>query len=223
MVLKRAVTSGQAEAAIRAIRAYYRQGQLCLAETPRSGNYGIGFVDKRCGRLGPSWNPTKLRKARQFADQYSQKDLRSLIRLLRQHHPVFGISHVGILLTVPAARLRTKLQRWCIEGRRSAAELEAEIRKRLGVRRQGGRRRAVSPEVDQVLVQIDMTCDTWRRWHRVIDPEQPPEGKPCILEQLPPKVQDGIRLVNRATKRLAAAVGDELQALRVQHTIGSSV
>src|SRR6516164_6697233 len=85
--------------AIAEIRSYYHEGRICLEETPRSGNYGSDFVEKRCRELGPSWNPTKLRKERQFADQYSQKDLRRLIRLLRQHRPVFGISHVGILVS----------------------------------------------------------------------------------------------------------------------------
>jgi hypothetical protein len=223
MVQKRAPTSGQARTAIRAIRAYYHQGQLCLAETPSSGNYGTRFLEERCKQLGRAWNVTKLGKARQFADQYSPKDLRSLIRLLRKHHPVFGITHVGILLTVSKVRVRTKLQRWCIEGNRSTAELEAEIKKFFGVRRQGGRRRAVGLDIDHVLVQLEVTCESWRRWYREVDPEQPPEGKQCILEQLPPKLQEGIRQVNRTTQRLAATVDGELQARRRQLVFSGSV
>jgi hypothetical protein len=210
-------------AAIAEIRAYHREGRFCLANTPKSGNYGKGFIVERCEQLGPSWNPTKLRKARQFAAEYAPNDLRKLVDLLKRYRPVFGITHVGILLTVSKVRVRTKLQRWCIDCNRSTAELEAEIKKRYGVRRQGGRRRAVGLDIDHVLVQLEGMCDTWRRWYLVVAPEQLPEGTQSILEQLPRKVQEGIGQVNRTTQRLAATVDGELQARRRQLALSGSV
>ena len=79
-------------------------------------------------RLGKT--ETWLRKARQFADSdsgYSQEHLRRLFRLLREHRPVFGVSHVGILVTVSWADGREEPQRLSITENCSKDRLEAEI------------------------------------------------------------------------------------------------
>jgi hypothetical protein len=90
--------------AIHEIRAYHQQGRQSLRELPERGQHGARAIDAQAERLGSNWNATKLRKARQFANReggYSRQRLKELCRLLRKHRPVFGISHIGLLVMVP--------------------------------------------------------------------------------------------------------------------------
>lgn len=120
---------------------------------------------------GWAGSPTKLRKARQFAHRaegHSRERLDALCRLLREHRPIFGIAHVGLLVTVVPWPEREAIQKECIEGNWSTYELQAEIKKRYGARRQGGRRRQVPAEPGHVLFQIAEMADTWLRWYAVV-------------------------------------------------------
>jgi hypothetical protein len=129
--------------AIREIRAYHKKGIESLEELRGRGKRGDRDIDAQAERLG--WNPTRLHKARQFAhreDGYSRKQLDELCRLLREHRTILGVSHVYLLVTVPWPE-REEIQRECIEGKWSTAELQAEFKRRYGTRRKGGRRRQV--------------------------------------------------------------------------------
>jgi hypothetical protein len=94
---ERPLASGEeVSQAVREIRAYHDQGRQSLKELPLRGPHGAGAIDAQAEELG--WNATKLRKARQFAhrqDGYTRKQLDELCRLLREHRPRFGTSHVG--------------------------------------------------------------------------------------------------------------------------------
>src|SRR5436305_827887 len=95
-------TREEVNQAIREIRDYHEEGRKGLDEVPERSRQGARDIDAQAERLG--WNPTRLRKARQFAHReegYTQQRLNELCRLLREHRPIFGISHVGLLVTVP--------------------------------------------------------------------------------------------------------------------------
>lgn len=209
-------TREQIDAAIRDIRKYHHQGRESLRDLPPRGAYAQRDVEEQAKRVG--WNATRLRKSRQFAspDQgYTQSQLNELCRLLREHRPLFGIAHIGIMVTAPWPE-RTDLQRQCIEENWSKSELEAEIRMRFGSRRQGGRRRKV-PDRDHALLQLGEMADSWLRWNRITTEERNGKGKgkiKTLLDALPEKVQDGIRGVNRAMVRLQEAVVSELEVVR---------
>src|SRR5262245_19268960 len=132
-------TREEVAAAIRQITDYYRQGRTSLRELPGRGRYGARAIAAQAERLG--WAETRLRKARQFASPeagYSRGRLHELISLLREHRPVFGVCHVGVLVSASWAAGRAGLQRRCVLENWSKARLEAEVKARLGTRRLGG-------------------------------------------------------------------------------------
>src|SRR5262245_44831039 len=108
-------TRDEVAEAIRQIKAYHAQGKQSLKGLPERGRYGQRALDEQAERRG--WNVTRLRKARQFAhadEGYSRERLNELFRLLREHRPVFGVSHVAVLVTAPWP-VRGEFQRLCIE------------------------------------------------------------------------------------------------------------
>jgi hypothetical protein len=206
-------TRDDVEEAIREIRAYYQHGRAILRQVPARGGYHRGEIVDLARRLG--WNETKARKARQFAGQYTREQLADLCRLLREHRPHFGPAHVGVLVTVPDARQRADLQRWCIEHDISKAELELEVKKRFGRRRFGGRRRQVAQDPLHALVQVDEMADTWLRWHAVAAEEEEHNGHgQSVLERLPDVVRQQVRAVSRAMRRLRDTIAPGLEEAR---------
>jgi len=204
--------------AIKEIRTYHDQGRQSLRELPQRGKHGARAIDEQAERLG--WNSTRLRKARQFAhseEGYSRERLNELCRLLREHRPVFGVSHVGLLVTVPWPE-REELQRECAERNWSTSELQAEIKRRYGSRRQGGRRRRVSTDPDHALVQLGEMADSWRRWFAVVGEVN--EEDETILDALPEPVRSRVGAVQRAVNRLRKAVNAELEANRKKREPG---
>jgi hypothetical protein len=200
-----------ADQAIRAIRDYHKEGRKSLREQPERGRHGAKQIEAEAERLG--WNPTKLRDARMFAhpvEGYSRERLDELFQLLREHRPVFGVTHAAHLASVPLAR-REEIQRRCIESNWSRSKLKAEIKRLLGRRKQGGRRRKVSSDPGEVLVQLDVMADTWQRWFRQVADEE--EARP-ILNRLPSKVREQVHEVDAAMSGLREAVAARLAALR---------
>jgi hypothetical protein len=198
--------------AVREIRAYHDQGRQSLKELPERGKHGAGAIDAQAEALG--WNATKLRKARQFAHReggYSRRQLDELCRLIREYRPHFGTAHIGLLVTV-AWREREGLQKECVEGDWSTSELQAEIKRRFGPRRYGGRRRRVSTEPGRVLLQLDGMAYTWERWSKIVEEEG--EGGASILDSLPEGVRGRIEAVSRAVARLRVLLDEELKARR---------
>jgi hypothetical protein len=207
-------TPVEVQAAIASIRQYHEEGRRILQDVSMQGSYGQGSIQAQAERRG--WNPTKARKARQFAEPttgYSPDRLNELCRLIRGYRPHFGISHVGILLTVPWPE-RAELQKQCMAEYWSKSELEAEIKRLYGSRRQGGRRRHV-PDRDHALVQLDEMADSWQRWYRVATEERNGQDRPwTLLGTLPVNVQNGVQTVSRSMGLLKEAVAGELAASR---------
>ena len=108
-------TRDEVDEAVRQIRAYPKQGRQSLQHLPGRALYGASQIKELGDEL--DWADTRLRKARQFADPvegYSRDRLNELCRLLREHRLVFGLSHVGVPVTVPWPQ-RGQIQRLCVE------------------------------------------------------------------------------------------------------------
>lgn len=102
--------------AIKKIRAYYDCGWESLQQPDIP-------IKKQAAEL--DWDITKLGKARQFAKLetgYSEIQLHELFDLLLEYRPVFGISHIGLLVTVSWPE-REQLQSECIENNWSLKDL----------------------------------------------------------------------------------------------------
>jgi hypothetical protein len=196
-------------------RAYYREGRSLLRHTPGRGVLVRAAILKEAHRL--NWNETKARKARQFAMLYSRDQVHDLCRSLRVHEPHFGTAHVGVLVTVPDARERAKLQRWCVAEDIAVTDLELEVRRRFGRRTFGGRRRKVADDPARALLQLDGMAVSWLRWHAVAaaEPEGNAQGQ-SVLDRLPDAVAAEARKVHRTMLRLYDAVAKELKRARAR-------
>jgi hypothetical protein len=203
----------EVNAAIADIREYHSQGRASLRDLPERGRYGQKAIIEAAEQLG--WKDTKLRKARQFALMFTQKQLDDLCGLVRRHLAHFGTTHVGIAVTVPDARERAELLRSCIVNDWGKAQFQAEIKARLGPRRHGGRRRQVAEDPLHALVQVDEMADTWLRWHTiaVARPERNGHAR-STLDRLPEPVQRGVQSVTQVMRRLRVAVTAGLEEVR---------
>jgi len=89
-----------------------------------------------------------LGKARQFAHPktgYSRGQLAQLCSLLKHHRPVFGVTHIEQLVTVPEPE-REELQHLCIEKNLSVRQLKLARKNQAAPRSRGGRRPQVTAE-----------------------------------------------------------------------------
>ena len=106
---------------------------------------------------------------------------------------------------------RPALQRAAIRGAWSTARLEAEIAARFGSRRSGGRKRRVPQDADGLLVQIEGTCEAWRRLLAEIDADAVEENPGhAILADLPDAVRRQVRAVGRNVAALQEVVTENV-------------
>jgi hypothetical protein len=211
---RRQVTVAAVREAIEQIRAFHKVGCQSLGDLPGGDGRALDADAKR-----RKLTTALLRKARQFAHPehgYSEDRLKELCRLLRAHRPEFGITHVGIMVTAPWPH-RADLQRRCITESWSKSQLEDEVKKLLGPRREGGRRRRVPTDCPLVLVQLDEMADTWQRWHRQATKERTIGRRiRTVLDLLPEAVRDQVGAVTRAVERLRGAIETALDAERAK-------
>jgi hypothetical protein len=143
-----------------------------------------------------------VRKARVFADPtagYRRDELDELCDLIEEVESgrnddtgvsVFGRTYLIRLLGVRPKRRRRSIQREAIEEGWSVAQLEAEIAKRFGPRRAGGRRPAAAGSVADWLAQAERLCEAWRRWERRLDAGDPDQ---VIRAALPARLRAPLR------------------------------
>jgi hypothetical protein len=114
-------------------------------------------------------------------------------------------------VTVPDARERAELQPWCIVHDKSKAELIAELKRLRGVLRPGsGRRRQVSENPADALVQLDDMADRWQRWFAVASEAKGGPTSRNVLDRLPVDVRERVRSVERAVGRLREGLSRHL-------------
>ncbi len=194
------------EAVIKQVRGYYQLGQELLKAHVERGGYDAHFFDAEAAERG--CNSTYLRKAAQFArapDGYSPHQLEQLVKLLRTHRALVGITHIGLLVTLRWKRGRMEVQSSCIRERWSKAVLQAEIHKRVGrARPHCGRRRRID-DASHALVQLEGIAESWRRWSGLArgDPTEQMRG---VLADLPKSIRKQVAAVDRCMAALQEAV-----------------
>jgi len=207
----------QVTAAIQQIRDFYRVGQELPPKQPHKEVVGRHIIDGEAKRL--DMNPDTVRKARQFADPkvgYTRAELDELCRLIRDiqtqqtgEKSVFGRTNLIRMLTVPR-RYRKAFQREAVENGWSFRELEAEIARRFGTRRQGGRRRRIPSGAANLLTQFKRMTDTWRRGLAELDTLL----KAGERQVLPGTIEEQLRAIGPTMRTLQETVLAELQAIR---------
>lgn len=206
--------------AIRDIRKFYTMGRRLPRKQPHRDTYGKGEMAAAAKDRGE--NEDTIRKARQFADPelgYSRDELNDLCRMIEQIQStqdgswsIFTRTHVIRLLSVHPKRSRAALQKQAIENAWGLKELESEIAKRFGSRRHGGRRRRIANDLNAFLVQLENSCEKWRRMCAELtrDAEEPGE-RHVVITELPGDVRKQFEVVTREIGRLHQLVTGALQ------------
>lgn len=223
--------------AIESIKQFHSIGSKIPKKTSHKDAYASGVIDAVAEKY--KLNPDTARKARHFADPiagYSAAELSKLCALVQKLQkdqddgkPVFGRTHVMRMLSVPKSE-RESLQREAMEGAWSLAMLEEKIAERYGTRGDGGRPRRVASGGDTLLTQLDNMCESWRRWHQAVEPDEhsdpsqsgtdTTEEPTCAkLTDLPQNVRAHVRAALAAITTLHATVTKELARLHPDRSL----
>ncbi len=216
--VSRTATSRRAkvEAAIKKIQLFHDLGRNLPPRQRHKDAYGRGIIKDEADRL--HINEDTVRKARAFAEGYTKEELRELCRRIREVQTdqeeglaVFEKTHVIRLLSIPEGEEREVLQEQAIQSAWSCAELEAEIAKKYGPRRQGGRRRRVPADPGGLLTQLVRLCESWRRWHAALGSE---DGDQSRMKNLPSGIRRQVETTTQAVAALQEAVEKRLRKER---------
>jgi len=203
--------SAQVRRAVRAIRKFHRLGRRVPPKVPQKEAYGEGVIARLAKRRRT--NEDTIRKARAFADPatgYTPLELEELCGLIEaaqlgqdQKLPVFRPSHLIRLLSVHPKGLRKTLQRRAITDAWSTSRLEAEIAKRFGTRREGGRKQAPAKTLEDWLTHTEKLCESWRRWDARLDEVPGPHDESWVQRRdLPPHLREPVRRAADQVRRL---------------------
>lgn len=197
---------------MRKVRATEEESNVCVAEIRAFHQLGQRLrktssdpadVSRDGGR---EWPHYLLDIARRFSRKYSEADLDLLCEQVRTHRPAFGISHVGILITIPV-RQREGLQRKCIEQNWSTNALKAAKMKRCRKKSSGGRRPQVTK--DNIYAKIYRYASAGLRLNTTARKRW--KGRPSILDGLP---SDFGNAIEDAVRKLAFLQHAALTQLR---------
>jgi hypothetical protein len=202
--------------AIETIKEFHEIGQSSLTSRPGRGEYKDRAIDREAEEK--VINPDTLRKARKFAEVYTDDELDALCSLIEEVQPaqastkaIFGKTHIIRLLSVSSKRKRQAFQRRAVKGGWSVDELESEINCEQGARRAGGKRPRLPAEVSGCLSKLERRCESWRRWYRELARKRKKgEAKRAHLDDLPPDLGNEIRKVSDAVGELRVLVEDRL-------------
>lgn len=205
-------SSSEVEIAIKKVRQFHDIGHRSLKDLPDNRGYGSSLAKVEAAKVG--MNEDTLRKARQFAELYSDDDLAELAALCRQHACVLGTSFIILLVRVPDREQRRRLQRKVTSKHWTASRLEQAITSRYGPRRAGGRRPAIPRDAAELLAQVESMCDAWVRWHSALTDEPHDNRKKPASALLPSKL---LKQLNGAVEQLREIQGAAGRQLRLKH------
>lgn len=171
------------------LRRFYDLGVRSLTASPARLPYG----EAEDNADGEGVHPEVLRKARQVAQEFSPKQLKTLLADCQRSGYDLGVSHLMRLASVRTGRsqliYRMVKQRW------SLRELNNEIARKAPLSSTRGRRRLIPPSHDGQMVLLKKEC---LRWQRLSEKLASKLNRPSV-----------IRALQRATAsitRLAATV-----------------
>jgi hypothetical protein len=198
----------QVREAVRAIRELYAVGRGLPKKNATHAEAYEQYVIRDAAKE-KGINEDTLRKARAFADPkagYTPRELRELCTLIETVQSgqkrieketgkklwVFRRTHLIRLLAIPKDS-RRDIQEQAIKEGWSTSRLEAEIARRFGTRRGGGRNPAATETLDEWLTQAERLCESWRRWDGRLDSGA---ERQLSRDQLPDDLR---KLLRRAT------------------------
>ncbi len=217
--------------AIQEIKRLYRIGKQSLRDHKKKlppGDELVALLDRLTRAEKWLVNLDKLWKARRLASKthgYTREEMKALCKAIRgqasaePNAPVFGVTHLCRLLTVPKEE-RAEMQQRAIEGGWGLTVLESAIAAKYGRRSFGGRRRRVpenpdpddlSPADNRVALntQIDRICDTWLRWYEGVQRPDEKSGR-VPWDALSGQVQKRVQAARRCILALSVRVQIEL-------------
>ncbi len=168
-------TPEEVQKSIKGVRAFHQLGRKAL-QLPHTLT-----LEQQAAQLG--CEPARLAVARRFARPktgYSDAQLKELCALILEHQPVFGTSHVEILLAIPWPRRKT-FQSRCVRKNWSRRQLIAAKVKRFRPKSAGGRHPQVTPDNAPVELKghANALCRLVSRMEKCLN------GRPNILSGLP--------------------------------------
>jgi hypothetical protein len=170
---------------------------------------------EEAARIGLNYDT--LFKARVFADPVSGFTKPELTQLCKQVESFagkfaergtrFGFSHVILLLAAEKPDGgRAELQEQTFKNGWSKAELKAAILSRYGRRRQGGRKRRMGAREEDVILRLEMICESWRRLYAELARAKERGDDTVRLVDLPKSVWDGVTVAEGSLNRLHGVV-----------------
>jgi len=142
------------------VRTWYRRGQQVLGLSDE-GTKGVGrAMNQLVAEAGT--NPATLRRARQFARVYTEKQLDALLKLRTPEGLLLGWSHVQELIAVGSPAERARLQRLAASGGWTVRRLKAEVQRLHGGKRSRGGRKFAPPGTPEDALR--RLSDQGRMW-----------------------------------------------------------
>jgi hypothetical protein len=190
-------------AAIDRLREYHRVGTEILTEFGPGRDPGMDKISKRYG-LGVH----VVRVLRKFADEdhgYTEAELNELCAQSEKHGYTVGVTQLRHLVTIGDKKERARFQRQMIRGKWSNSETVAELVRRFGRRRKGGRKPHVAADVPGVLLQLEGFAVAWRRWSERLADEDDDQVK-VRTSDLAKEVQAAVAKVTEAFAALNTVV-----------------
>ncbi len=139
---------------------FYALGERSSRESPLRLGYGKAAEDAE----NEGVHPEKLRKARQVAQTFSLKELKTLLADCRRSEYELGVSHLMRLASVRKGR--RQLSRRMVRHRWSLRELNTEIARHAPSTSSRGRRRLIPLDQGGQLVVLKKECRRWQRLSR---------------------------------------------------------
>ncbi len=132
------------------LRAYWEEGRRSLKEHGDRVKYGH--------------SSERLRKARVFAQRYTEEQLQRLVDKCVKHRAPLGTSFVDRLATIHDKRERASMETKVVAEGWSRGQLDREIRSRYGSRRKLGRNPTHPQSAEEALsdlVRLGMKLTRW--------------------------------------------------------------
>ncbi len=208
----------RAAEAIEAIQKIYDEGEQSLASQrgALTGRQLATLADEQ------DFTADRLGKARNFADPhcgYTRAELKALFAAIREQArrlprddtttPVFGLTHIYLLLTVPKGPKRSALQERAIEECWGLTTLQAAMAEKVGPRRLAGRRRRIPKGRKALRVQIQQDSDRWLRWRKALGEKRTDGSVPW--KELSAEVQRQVQVIHKHMYDLWLQVHRELK------------
>ena len=203
-------------AGVERFRDIYAQSLEMRERLGGRGKYGKRTQQIAAEAKRRNTNVDYIRKMIKMADPeagFTADEINAICRLATTHRRIIGLPLAMKLLTIADKGERQALAEKVLVSGWSLNEMDIELVRRFGRRRQGGRNPARPPNVKAALVQIENMTLAWTRWYAQI--AEVAESGGVTLADLPDDVQRGLGLTEKTVRRLGLSVARHLTKARV--------